>query len=309
MKKLIAFLLSVAAFGVQLEAAAQIPQMIAYQGFLSKDTGAVTATLPASFTLWDAQSGGNQVWNQQSQSVQVQDGYYSVMLNFSQNWQNGNANFSKQYWLEVLIDNQTLTPRLQLAASPYAMNARRADTADVAVKLVQDAPLGTVVAYALGNYDYERDIVARGWRICDGSIIDKTETGSPDFFSALAYQYGNAGANKAYLPDFRGVFLRGLNAGRTDGYVDPDSSSRVKQLHSNVTGSAVGTMQMDTLESHRHQYPHKYYGIGPANSMVYPSMSNPGTTEPSGSYLDDPLYGGSETRPKNAAVYWLIKVK
>ncbi len=93
---------------------------------------------------------------------------------------------------------------------------------------------------------------------------------------------------KSNIPDLRGMFLRGLNAGRVDGLEDPEGIDRVPasyqadllKAHSHLESLAVGAM-----------------GVHGGGSWGAPNVVQTGIT------------GGVETRPKNVAVYWYIKVK
>ena len=129
---LFTFLACLALNNVSYAQTSSIPQFVAFQGFLSTPDSGFTGSLPASFTLFDADTGGTQVWNQQKANVQIERGYYTARLDFSHNWQdtfNLHKDFFRQFWLEVLINGETLTPRVKLTSSPYAFNARIADSA------------------------------------------------------------------------------------------------------------------------------------------------------------------------------------
>ena len=112
------------------------------------------------------------------------------------------------------------------------------------------------------------------------------------------------------LPDFRGLFLRGLNEftpakPRTDKYADPDGAGRV----------AGGDPQLDTLAPHKHTLSigtrnasegggtHYFSGhtARPGDTAEHPGL--PLTQAPS---VD--ATGEKETRPKNIAVYYYIRI-
>jgi Phage Tail Collar Domain len=322
MKKLL--LLLALSVGAASAVRAQIPQNIAYQGYLTQNGVPVNSTIPASFTLWDAQTGGNQVWNQQQSNVQVTNGYYTVMLNFEQQYWQGawhDSSFNHQYWLEVLINGNTLG-RVQLAASPYAMNARIADSAIH----VPQAPVGTIEAFG-GNIEQLRNNENKlGWYVCDGRLIPVDSI--PDYATAVSNIYGvNNTGDSVFLPDLRGLFLRGVNRGfdgdRTDSLKDPDAAARVF-ANPNGTGNSgdqVGTIQRDALQSHFHYIGGRTSGGG-AGSWNYQYTTTggngggwfadpPNQPAPGGNYMGGTMNtgGSSETRPKNAYVYWIIKVR
>ena len=321
-------ILALLALGLISEASAQIPTVVSYQGFLSTKDGPFTGTLSASFTLYDSPTGGKQAFNQQSYSIDVSKGYYTVMLDFAQGWQNGYTSFDRTFWLEVFINSQVLTPRVRLTSVPYALNAKHADTADVALKLVQDAPIGTIVAYGGNIFKLSQNEKKLGWYICDGRRIAVNDF--PAYADVVQTTYGvSDAADSVYLPDFRGLFLRGVNTGfagnRTDAFADPDASSRVEMKSGGNNGNKVGSIQSDAVGTHQHDMqfngtnitgasgaawgygPHQWasYGIL-AGSTAYGGNGN-NTSPPVPGIVDGHV--SIETRPKNANVYWIIKVK
>jgi hypothetical protein len=109
------------------------------------------------------------------------------------------------------------------------------------------------------------------------------------------------------LPDLRGNFLRGVdaNSGR-----DPDAATRFALLGGGQGGASVGSYQGDQFANHAHNYVDAYYseagGLGPQTTIGSHSTD-----------YDNGIYqraqttnftGGNETRPKNAAVYYIIKL-
>jgi hypothetical protein len=319
MTKLRPIVLAVALLALATVVHAQIPQNIAYQGYLTEGSKPFNGNIPASFTLWDAQSGGTQAWNQQSQNVQVTNGYYTVMLDFSHDWQNPYSTFNHQYWLEVLINGKTLG-RVQLAASPYAMNARIADSA---IHIPQ-APVGTVVAFGgdvLKLKNYEKQL---GWYVCDGRRIARDSF--PEYERMVGTTYGlSDNTDSLFLPDFRCLFLRGVDGGMTgartngDSLKDLDASGRGMMRDGGNQGNKVGSVQKYALQSHVHLTPIQQ-GLVTPGSMGIDQVTNATTGVFNHNDVPfytsapiDPLSGQyfktSETRPSNAYVYWLIKVK
>ena len=113
-----------------------IPQVIAFQGFLSSADSGVTDNIPANFTLWDDSTSQNNIheaWAQQTANIQVTKGYYTAWLDFSTGWLGQYAIdkklFNKPFWIEVFINGKILDHRIRLAAAPYAFNAQIADSA------------------------------------------------------------------------------------------------------------------------------------------------------------------------------------
>lgn len=114
------------------------------------------------------------------------------------------------------------------------------------------------------------------------------------------------------VPDLRGVFLRGLNYSstgsyRTDGFQDPDSKPN------NFLGGGVerlpGTSQGDTLRSHQHGLEYKLaaFAQGGGSPNFNSSIFNEGAFNISGQ-PGVQMAGQAETRPKNVAVFYYIRI-
>ena len=148
------------------------------------------------------------------------------------------------------------------------------------------ATTGMVAAFATST-------APGGWLECNGQSISKITY--PSLFSAIGYTYGGSG-NSFNVPDYRGLFLRGWNNGRTGGLSDPDVASR-------TGGTGVGSTQVDMYSSHTHPVPWAIFGT---STPVFYFESTPtvhygilgGNTAAS---------GGNETRPKNIYVMYCIK--
>jgi hypothetical protein len=147
------------------------------------------------------------------------------------------------------------------------------------------APIGTVIASMLTPVQMN-DQAGGTWVLADGS--------------AAPAAYASA-TGKATLPDLRGAFLRGLNEGRNDGQEDPDGGERT-----------IGDYQGDQFQGHYHdlgsgresETGQGYITAGTGSTQGITDAYNPITDGTNGT----PRYG-SETRPKNVAVYYYVKVK
>ncbi len=161
-------------------------------------------------------------------------------------------------------------------------------------------PIGSIVAYA-GNLP-----APAGWLVCDGSQEEI------DDYSQLAAILGTAWgtADQGYfiLPDLRGMFLRGVDKSAsgtpTNPPNDPDRDSRVADHTGGNTGNNLGALQYSAVGPHTHgvmsitQTPqHNIYNIDSSVASQYFD------TVPS----DGPDPGGSDTRPLNAYVWWIIR--
>ncbi len=173
-------------------------------------------------------------------------------------------------------------------------------------------PIGGVVAFA-------GDTPPSGWLLCDGRPLSRT--GYPGLFTAIGTAHGTPDALTFNLPDYRGYFLRGadLNAGR-----DPDRGGRTSMAAGGRSGDAVGTVQSGAVGSHNHGAsavmggnPFSSTAIG--NSEMRNGFSTGGNFHDNGNagVSRHPLpvtvsvqaAGGGESRPLNASVNWIIRVR
>jgi microcystin-dependent protein len=165
----------------------------------------------------------------------------------------------------------------------------------VAAVIAAANPPGKIDAFAMSS-------PPTGWLFADGSAVSRIT------YAALFDKIGTAhgigdGATTFNLPDYRGVFLRGFDAGRG---LDP--------------GRAFATFQDDEIESHGHAVtvidPGHFHSQQGSGSISYGggvnangaanSFSNTGSMT-TGITASANNTGGAETRPKNVAVYICIK--
>jgi microcystin-dependent protein len=167
-------------------------------------------------------------------------------------------------------------------------------------------PPGTVVAFA-------GPTVPSGWLLCDGSAVSRTTYAG--LFGAIGVANGGGDGTTTFnLPDYRGLFLRGVDgaAGR-----DPESATRASPQAgvAAVTGGAgnpgnlVGSVEEDALQDHYHmlngiaaQY---YPGADDMLGGTYATRVSGGQISQTQSPANANL--ASETRPRNVYVNYLIK--
>lgn len=116
-------------------AANAVPAKISYSGRLIESGKDVTnKTITASFSLYNSATGGTSLWTDSHTSIPVTDGMFTVSLG-SQKALPANLFNGSTLWLEVAINNQTMTPRVGLQSMPYAFVAGNA-TGDITPKSV-----------------------------------------------------------------------------------------------------------------------------------------------------------------------------
>jgi microcystin-dependent protein len=149
-------------------------------------------------------------------------------------------------------------------------------------------PAGVVVAFA-------GDKPPPGWLLCDGSVLGRAE--HPALFAAIGTAHGGGGGAGSFnLPDYRGRFLRGVDHGASR---DPDASRRTTASGGGSVGDSVGSVQGEQLGRHAHAL---YF----TSVASHPGTSSANVLQGIGPSLDGPA-AGSETRPVNAAVHWIVK--
>jgi len=161
--------------------------------------------------------------------------------------------------------------------------------------VVTAIPPGSTMAYWGGTGS-----PPNGWLYCDGSARSRTTYSG--LFAIIGTHYGvGDGATTFNLPDTRNEFLRGVSSTLTVG---TKQSDEIRAHQHNGTTNAAG----------EHTHP---IGVN-SNSIAGLSGIRAGNTGPVGYLSSEPAgfhqhtfttnpTGGSETRPRNIAVNWIIK--
>ncbi len=120
-------LLRVVVFGLALltgTASAQLPQIISYQGI---DLLNPNSTIDVTVSIFDAATGGANLWSEDHMGTSTSTiGTFSILIGSKSTIPLGTLNWNKAYWLEIQINGVAMTPRTELAASPYAFEALEA---------------------------------------------------------------------------------------------------------------------------------------------------------------------------------------
>jgi microcystin-dependent protein len=141
-------------------------------------------------------------------------------------------------------------------------------------------------------------VESQGWMLCDGRAL--SASAYPELFAVLGYLYGGQG-EQFRIPDYRGLFLRGTDAGSG---MDPDAAQRITATGQN-TDAGVGSFQCDALQTHTHAYQQA--------TLATPSQSGSAAAMSAVTAQTDvptaPAKTATETRPKNMAINYLIKYR
>ena len=143
------------------------------------------------------------------------------------------------------------------------------------------SPVGSIVYFAASAAPV-------GWLACNGAVLNKTIY--QDLFNVIGYKFGGGG-NLFNLPDLRGEFLRGWDAGKG---TDP--------------GRVFGTLQSDAFKSHTHtaRLTNGWYYTNIGNGPNWSGDRNYGNND-IWPHVQIDATGGTETRPRNIALLPCIK--
>ena len=104
-----------------------VPSLISYQGKLTNASGtAITTSTSVTFKIYNVSSGGTPLWSE-AQTLTPDNGVINAILGSVTSI---TLPFTAQYWLGITAGGDAeMTPRIKLTTSPYAFNAKTADTA------------------------------------------------------------------------------------------------------------------------------------------------------------------------------------
>ena len=327
-------------------AMAQAPQAIPFQATARNANGVLlpNKTVSLRFTIHDATTYGTTVY-QETQSVitnaqglfltnigqgNVVSGVSLATINWSVN--------SKFIQIEMDTTNTGKVYRdigtQQMLSVPYALNARRADSCNNAINAVRadnGVPVGTVEAY-MGT------TAPSGWMLCQGAALSRTTYAA--LFAVIGTSSGNGDGSTTFnVPDLRGRFLRGYDS---TSVTDVDAASRTANLSGGASGNAIGTYQSDVFGQHDHftsisgtyynssenggyfrqsndfkrnkfnsSMLDDYYFYDPNGNgfnQYYGGFADAGVSNVRANAYPGSFSGGSETRPKNVTVNYIIKL-
>jgi len=164
------------------------PTTISYQGTLFNSAGTpVTGNIGMTFRFYDAQSGGTKVWEETrtgNNAVPVNNGLFHILLGGltpipTSIWNNANI------YLAIQIEGDTteLSPREQVGAVPYAMQATNVIIADGSItttKIADEAITPKKLNIPLANTivrDRETALVAGTETYLGNAQINLDQTG------------------------------------------------------------------------------------------------------------------------------------
>lgn len=163
-----------------------------------------------------------------------------------------------------------------------------------------------------------------GWIMCDGSAISRTTYAA--LFAVVGTTYGvGDGSTTFNLPDLRGEFVRGLDdmgtgagargvdSGRGLGTAQSDDTSPNGMTYSGTTTTTGSTHShsINTIRASGTNGGGWYEVFDKSENIILDSSttdSTDGTGTHTHTYSGSVTGGGAETRPRNVAMNYIIKL-
>ncbi len=304
MKKLLLSILFVWCF-VSFGNAQFAEKGFSFQGYARDFEGAALGnqTISAKFSIYPQ---GKAMEYEEAQSLRTDPyGVFHAVIGSVKPVEFAKVNWSSaNYWLKVEIKanggDYVEISNTSLLSVPYANAA------------FNGVPSGSIIPFA-----GPKNRIPAGYVACDGT--EYSATVYPGLFAALGNTWGGNGTSTFRVPDLRGQFLRGQNDGSG---VDPDAGNRFAK-NGGKSGDNVGSFQDDenkrhnhgvTDPGHTHGYDDKYNRHERSDNANDRDVASNGTTSDwrttgsSTTNISINSAGGNESRPKNAAVYYIIKL-
>jgi hypothetical protein len=122
---------------------AQVPQTMNYQGLLTDASGSPVAdgNYSLTFRIYDAASGGTQLWTESQSSVAVSGGLFKARLGSVTPL---TVDFDDAYWLEIQVGAESpQVPRIELTSTPYTFMAMDIEDDAVTSAKIMDGEVAT----------------------------------------------------------------------------------------------------------------------------------------------------------------------
>ncbi|RCK29474.1 phage tail protein [Thalassospira lucentensis] len=161
------------------------------------------------------------------------------------------------------------------------------------VGVVTGSEIGSVSAFAMPT-------PPEGWLVCDGSVISRTEYA--DLFATIGTLWGHGDQVSTFnLPDLRGEFVRGFDAGRGVDIARLFASQQDFAIE-NITGRFGGSGLRDGNDIYEGVFGDNTNGL-PSNAPAASSYAPYGVDFDASRVVST----ANETRPRNIAMTYAIK--
>lgn len=312
------YLLTLSALLITLVSFAQLPPELGmgFQGYARKADGSAISnkTVRVKFSIYN--KGGDQtVANSEFvEEHNLQTDAYGVFTA-----EVGSINTASYSGLDFTTKKYALNVQVSVEGGNFVtISDKYFNVVPYAEAAGNGVPAGTIMPFG-GNADK----IPAGWVACSGQSYNPADPAYAKLFSVIGFNWGNDNG-KFRVPQLEGVFLRGV--GGSQGY-DPDKNGRIALDIYGRAGNQVGSYQRGEIQGHNHGitdpgHNHAYDGtwdrlVGYTNTGTAGSIDNTNgefnvqdarqiQARKTGITINST--GGSETRPINAAVLYIIKL-
>ncbi|MBI2232583.1 MAG: winged helix-turn-helix transcriptional regulator [Candidatus Aenigmarchaeota archaeon] len=143
-----------------------IPNKIPINGRLtSLNDTAINASTNFTFMIYNAKTGGSIQWSELQENLTVSTGLFSALLG---NNTPINVTFDDGSFLEIAVNNETVSPRFELGSVPYTFTANQTNFAKSGARALGDF---------LPNADSSYDLGLQFLRWRNGNFINVNATG------------------------------------------------------------------------------------------------------------------------------------
>lgn len=197
-----------------------VPRTMTYQGLLEDETGdpVEDGTYWICFSIFDVENGGSPVWDD-CLDVEVAGGLFSVILGEPDDLA---LPFDVDYYMELEVDSEILTPRQKLNMSAYAARADTAEFAESATEAGNAEMVDGIHASPSPQADQLLALDGSGMfppsvipPVSDADMVDGFHANGTPLPNMLLALDDNAKFTNAALYTGHGS---GLNADMVDGY-------------------------------------------------------------------------------------------
>ncbi len=110
---------------------ADIPMLINYPGKLAERNGnPITGIKNIKFAFFDTETSGLEKWNGTYQ-VTITKGVFNILLGSGTSTFPSSLDFSINYWLEMTVEGEVLSPRQKISSVAYAMRSEYSNRAEI----------------------------------------------------------------------------------------------------------------------------------------------------------------------------------
>lgn len=177
------------------------------------------------------------------------------------------------------------------------------------LQVQDDMPIGSIIMWPMNNTPNDH------WVATNGAFLSKADY--PELYAVLGGYYGESATN-FFIPDTEGYFIRGCDI---NGRRDPDLDNRL-ETPGGDSGKGAGSVQFDLVGEHCHTHsdsvrtgteivdaPDGGSTISVADFITVTNTNDTSGPKPQGQLVGPDVVTPEETRPKNIAFKFLIKVK